>query len=361
MNSLSLSELNDLIGDVLRSELDNTYWVRAEIASLSTRGGHGYIDLIEKGDTGLIDAKVRATCWSNLYPMLNAYFQEETGSALQVGMQVLVEVEVNYHNVYGLSVNIVNIDPSYTIGDLAKQRQQTILKLQQEGIFDLQKGLILPILVRRLAIISSEQAAGYEDFIHQLKESGFAFQTTLFAATMQGDNAESSLVEALQTIYRQQEQFDAVVIIRGGGASVDLSCFDSYNLCCHCAQFPLPILTGIGHTRDISILDMVVHTALKTPTAVAAFLIERFTFQKERLEQLRMRLKQTADRQIMLRRHKIELIRQALAMLSPERIYQKGYSLLTANGKIIRSTQDVQRGQELVTHLQDGSVTSIAQ
>lgn len=361
MKSLTLSELNDLIGEVLTNALDNTYWVRAEIASLSTRGGHGYFDLIEKGETGLMNAKVRATCWSNLYPMLNAYFQEETGTSLQVGMQVLVEVEINYHNVYGLSVNIVNIDPSYTIGDLAKQRQQTILKLQQEGIFDLQKGLVLPTLIRRLAVISSEQAAGYEDFMHQLSESGFAFYPTLFTATMQGDYAETSLIEALQAINQQQEQFDAVVIIRGGGASVDLSCFDSYNLCCHCAQFPLPILTGIGHTRDISILDMVVHTSLKTPTAVAAFLIERFTSQKERLEQLRMRLKQTADRQIMLRKHKIEMLRQQLAMLSPERIYQKGYSLLTMNGKIIRSIQDVQRGQELVTYLKDGSVTSIAQ
>ncbi len=361
MNSITLSELSNLIGEVLHCELDSTYWVRAEIAQLSTRSGHGYMDIVEKADNGTLAAKVRATCWANIYPMLTAYFLEETGVKLQEGMQVLVEVEPTYHSVYGLSVNIVNIDPSYTIGDLAKQRQQTILRLQQEGVFDLQKSLPLPTLFRRLAVISSEQAAGYEDFVHQLRQTTYAIQTDLFPAVMQGEHAENSLLKALDGVFDKADQYDAVVIIRGGGANTDLGCFDSYDLCCHCAQFPLPILTGIGHTRDISILDMVVHTALKTPTAVAAFVIDRFTMQQERIGQLWLRLRQTAERQIMLRRHRIDLLRQSVAMQSPERIYKKGYSLLTVNGKAVRSVAEVQAGQNLVTHLQDGQVRSVAQ
>lgn len=361
MKSIALSELNNLISEVILTEFNSTYWVRAEIASLSSRTGHGYLDLVEKAPDGTLAAKQRATCWANVYPLLTAYFQEETGSPLQVGMQVLIEVEVTYHPSFGLSLNIVNIDPSYTIGDLAKQRQQVIQRLQQEGIYDLQQSLSLPALVRRLAVISSQQAAGYEDFIHQLSSSPFAFSYTLFPAIMQGDQAEASILQALQQVFDQSDRFDAVIIIRGGGASIDLSCFDQYNLCCHCAQFPLPIISGIGHTRDISIMDMVVHTALKTPTAVAAFLIDRFSFQQERITQLRNQLRQTANRQIMLRRHRIEMLRQSIQMQSPERIYRKGYSLLTANGQIVRSITDIHPGDTLTTHLQDGTITSTAQ
>jgi len=361
MTSFTLSELSYQVEEALQNELDSTYWVRAEIASISTRSGHAYLDLVEKSPSGQLAAKLRATCWANVYGLLLPYFQSETGSELQTGMQILVEVEVSFHAVYGLSLNIINIDPSYTIGDLARQRQQTILRLQQEGVFDLQRSLTLPTLIQRIAVISSGKAAGYEDFIHQLQQSGFSFQYRLIEATMQGENAATSILSALHTISDEIESFDAIIIIRGGGASIDLNCFDDYNLCCHCAQFPLPILTGIGHTRDISILDMVAHTCLKTPTAVAAFLIDRFSFQQEHLQQLRLRLRQTAERQITLRRHRIELLRQALLMQSPERIYQKGYSLLTHNGHIIRSINDVASGQIITTHLQDGSINSIVQ
>lgn len=361
MTSLSLTELSLHIEQAIEAELDDTYWVRAEIASLSIRNGHAYFDLVEKAASGQLSAKQRATCWANVYGLLQPYFQAETGVELQIGQQVLVEVEVTYHAVFGLSLNIINIDPSFTIGNLARQRQQTILRLQKEGVFDLQRSLTLPTLVRRLAIISSEEAAGYEDFIHQLQQSEFTFQYTLFPATMQGENAPATIISRLLQIADQSEQFDAVILIRGGGASIDLSCFDDYALCCHCAQFPLPILSGIGHTRDISILDMVAHTSLKTPTAVAAFLIERFSCQLENLKQLRLRLRQTAERQIMLRHHQIELLRQSLLMQSPERIYKKGYSLLTHNGHIIQSVNDVQTGQTVTTHLLDGTISSIVQ
>lgn len=361
MKSIALSELNNLIGEVILTEFSSTYWVQAEIASLSTRGGHCYLDLVEKASDGTLAAKQRATCWANVYPLLTAYFQDETGSPLQVGMQVLVEVEVAYHPSYGLSLNIINIDPSYTIGDLAKQKQQVIQRLQKEGVWELQQSLSLPTIVRRLAVISSPQAAGYEDFIHQLASSPYTFLPTLFPAIMQGDLAEASIIQALQQIFEQSDNFDAVIIIRGGGASIDLGCFDQYNLCCHCAQFPLPIISGIGHTRDVSIMDMVIHTTLKTPTAVAAFLIDRFTFQQERITRLRNQLLQTANRQIMLRKHRIELLRQSIQMQSPERIYRKGYSLLTKNGQIVRNTADIKKGDTLTTHLQDGVLTSIAQ
>ena len=361
MQAYNLSELTSLVADTLSAHLSASYWVRAEIASLSVHNGHAYLDLVEKSDAGLLAAKMRATCWSGLYPMLSAYFQSETGTPLQVGMNVLLEVEIQFHDVYGLSANIINIDPQYSLGELARARQLTIARLREEGVFDWQKSLTLPVLVRRLAIISSHQAAGYEDFIHQLESSPYAFSYTLFPAIMQGEQAENSLIQAIDSVFQEADQFDAVVIIRGGGASTDLSCFDAYNLCVRCAQFPLPILTGIGHTRDISVLDMVVHTPLKTPTAVAAFLIDRFTAQQEQLTYLRQRLQHTAERQITLRRHRLEMLAQALQMHNPEHIYRKGYSLLTAAGKTIRSVQEVQPGMQLITHLQDGSINSIAQ
>jgi len=359
MNALTLSELSAELEQVLEEGLASTYWVKAEISSLSTRSGHAYLDLVEKSRTGQLAAKHRATCWANVWGMLQPYFTTETGEELKAGMQILVEVEVSFHAVYGLSLNIVNIDPSYTIGDLARQRQQTILRLQQEGVFELQHSLSLPALIGNVAVISSHQAAGYEDFLHQLKQSGFAFTVTLFPAVMQGENAPMSIIQALKQISDEYEQFDAVVLIRGGGASSDLGCFDDYNLANHCAQFPLPILSGIGHTRDISIVDMVAHMSLKTPTAVADFLIERYSIQIEYISQLRLRLKQTAERQILLRRHRIELLRQSLIMQSPERIYEKGYSLVTIKGKIVQSIGDVQKGEEIVTHLKDGSIHSM--
>lgn len=359
MKPYSLSQLCNQIEQVFSMEFASTYWVQAEIASLSVRGGHGYFELVEKADsTGILAAKVRATCWSNVYRMLSAYFVEETGSSLQVGMQILVEVEVHFHAVYGLSLNICNIDPTYTIGDLARQRADTIAKLQQDGVFDLQKGLTLPTLVHRLAVISSDSAAGYQDFVNQLQASNYAIHTTLFSAVMQGDQAERSIIAALRAIYDVVEDFDAVVIIRGGGSTTDLSCFDSYELASHCAQFPLPILSGIGHTKDVSVVDMVVYMALKTPTAVAAFVVDRFDSARHLIQDWYRRLQMTAERQLLIRRHTLELLHQRLTLCSPERIYQMGYSLLTVDGKVVESVHDVQPGQQITTHLKDGVVLS---
>ena len=346
MTRYSLSELCALIGEALDEGLAGSYWVKAEISSLSERGGHMYLELVEGKS-----AKMRATCWAGTKEMLMAYFESETGQKLQAGMAVLVEAEVQYHPVYGLSLSIVGIDPSYTLGDIAQQRQKTIAQLQADGLLDAQQLLPLPTLIRRIAVISSPNAAGYEDFKHQLDNSPYRFETQLFGATMQGEGAARSIIAALEEI----SGFDAVAIIRGGGATTDLSCFDNYELCAVCAQFDLPILSGIGHTRDVSVLDLVAHEALKTPTAVAEWLIHRMDDQMARIVDLTLRLQRTAERQILIRRHRVELLEQRLAACNPERIYKMGYSLLTKNGKIVQSVHELQKGDIVTTHLVDGS------
>lgn len=354
-----LSEVCSIVEDVITMETE-TYWVQAEIASISVRGGHCYLDLVEKSVSGIV-AKMRATIWANVYALLRPYFHEETGTDLQVGMQVLVEATVDFHAVYGLSLNITNIDPTYTIGDLAKQRQETIAKLLAEGVMDMNKSLALPTIVRRIAVISSESAAGYGDFRHQLEDGGYRFETTLFPAIMQGEHAPKSIIAALDTIANQEEEWDVVVIIRGGGATTDLTCFDDYNLCNHCAQFPLPIITGIGHTKDVSVLDMVSFAPLKTPTAVAQYFVDGRLTQAQRLRDLEQRLRRIAENILLVRRHKIELLTQRLAMCSPERIYKMGYSLVTAGSKVIRSAADLQAGERITTHFLDGEKEAIVQ
>ena len=396
MASLTLTELCRLIGETLEDNLAGTYWVKAEISSLAQRGGHLYLELVDTPPSGGrgasaggrgASAKMRATCWSGTQEMLTAYFESETGQPLQPGMTVLIEAEIQYHPVYGLSLSIVGIDPSYTLGDIARKRQQTIAQLKADGLLDAQQLLPLPTLIRRIAVISSPSAAGYEDFKHQLDNSPYRFETTLFGATMQGDSAAPSILAALEEIlqsegrsystsdptakrsystsdptakrsYSASGHYDCVVIIRGGGATTDLSCFDDYTLCAVCAQYELPILTGIGHTRDISVLDLVAHEALKTPTAVAEWLIHRLDEQAERIQTLTLRLARTAERQLLIRRHRIELLEQRLAACNPERIYRMGYSLLTKNGKPVRSVADLQPGDSVTTHLADGSVQS---
>ena len=378
MNSLSLSELCTLIGEAITQRLPDTYWVRAEVAALSEKGGHLYLDLVEKGQRGLFVARQRAVCWSGVQQMLCAYFTQETGTHLQAGMQVLLEVAVRFHPTYGLSLEIRNIDPQYTMGDLARQRQETISRLQEEGVLEMQRMLTLPTLTQRLAVISSADAAGYEDFVHQLTLSGYRFHTVLFPATMQGERAERSMLAALNAVMAEEDRYDAVVIIRGGGATTDLTCFDSYSLCAHCAQFPLPILTGIGHTKDVSVLDMVAYCALKTPTAVAAFLIDGISAQAARVETLLQRLQQTASRQVLLRTHRVEQLQSRLqyaavqrlsyeknrienlnhrvVLANPERIYRMGYTLLRSQGKVLRSVKDVREGDLVSAEWIDGNV-----
>ena len=368
MLQYTLSELCNEIGEVLSGSLAPSYWVKAEISSLSEKGGHMYLELVEGKK-----AKMRATCWAGTKELLTAYFEEETGTRLQAGMAVLVEAEVQWHDVYGISLSIIGIDPNYTLGDMARQRQQTIAQLLSDGLLDAQQLLPLPTLIKRIAVISSPSAAGYDDFKNQLDHSPFIFDLSLFPATMQGEAAEKSILAALEEISNsvsgptakrsnsvngltgEAGPFDCVVIIRGGGATTDLSCFDRYTLCAVCAQFELPVITGIGHTRDVSVLDLVAHEALKTPTAVAEWLIHRLEAQQNRVEDLSVRLQRTAERQKLLRLHGVELLAQRLAACNPEQFYRRGYSLLTRNGQIIRSVSDLHAGDTVTAHLSDGS------
>jgi exodeoxyribonuclease VII large subunit len=382
MHTYSLTELCNRIQQVVDNGLSEHYWVRAEIASISERT-HCYMELIEKADNGILAAKMRATCWSNIYHLLSAYFAQETGQSLHIGMQVLLEVSIEFHPVFGLSLNIWNIDPTYTIGDLAKQRQSTIRQLTEDGVMDLQKSHTIPSLPRRIAVISSADAAGYDDFCDQLLKNrlGFAFQPILFPAIMQGETATRSIIQALASIADQEEEWDIVVIIRGGGASTDLTCFDDYTLASHCAQFPIPIITGIGHTRDVSVVDMVVHTSLKTPTAAAEWLIARIAQQVEVLNHWQLRLQHSTQnmlhreqnrlsnylqrltsathRLLTLEKNKLTLLQKTIELHSPERIFKMGYSLTTINGKTLKSIEDVKTGDMLTTYLQDGNIQSI--
>lgn len=381
MKQYSLLELCERIDEALSVELDASYWVRAEIASLTERG-HCYMELVEKAQNNSIAAKVRATCWSHVYHLLAAYFANETGQMLSVGMQVLLQVEVSFHAVYGLSVNIVGIDPTFTLGDLARQRQQTIQRLQEDGVMELQRSLEIATLPRRIAVISAADAAGYGDFCHQLESNsgGFHFRTQLYPAVMQGEQSPASIIRALEEIAAKAKEYDVVVIVRGGGATTDLRNFDDYSLAFHCANFPLPIIAGVGHTRDVSVVDMVVHTSVKTPTAAAEWLINMMQEQAEKVSELYVRLQRVAQyaihkqqnrlealwqalrfatqKRVSRQRNQLELWEKTISIHSPERIYRMGYSLTTMNGKVVRSIHDVQTGEELMTHTRDGVIRS---
>ena len=278
MNSekrLTLYELNSLVREVLECEMPDEYWVEAELSECRESRGHCYLELIEKDEQSATPiAKASAKCWASKWLLIKPYFERTTGQQLHAGMKVLLKVYAQFHEAYGFSWIVTDIDPTYTLGDMARKRQEIIRQLKEEGVFDLQKGLRLPLFCQRIAVISSETAAGYEDFCNQLADNpyGFQFQTQLFPAIMQGEDVEQSIINALERIYNYQ--FDVVVIIRGGGAAADLSGFDTLALAENVANFPLPIITGIGHDRDESILDMVSHTRVKTPTAAATLLID---------------------------------------------------------------------------------------
>ena len=286
--AMSLTELNCVIKDAVKKRLPEKYWVRAEMSDLRANmsSGHCYLEFIDKDEyTGQITAKARGTIWARTYQQIKQYFEHETGQAFVSGLKVLVSVSVEFHEVYGYSLSVHNIDPSYTLGDMAKRRKEILRRLQVEGIIDLNKELPFPLLPQRIAVITSSTAAGYEDFINQLagNEYGIQFYVKLFPAVMQGEKTGDSIIAALDRVYPLVKHFDIVVIIRGGGSTSELSSFDSYPLAANCAQFPLPIITGIGHERDDTVVDIVAHTRMKTPTAVASFLIEYMAREAGRL------------------------------------------------------------------------------
>lgn len=274
----SLLELNGLVKNAVRNAFPETCWLRAEMSDVRVNltSGHCYLEFIEKHpQSGQTVAKARASIWAKVYRMLKPYFEGETGQLFTSGLKVLVKVAVDFHELYGFNLTVLDIDPAYTIGDMARRRTEIIRRLQEEGVYTLNKELGFPALPQRIAVITSPTAAGYEDFLNQLHRNnrGYRFYPKLFPAVMQGEKTEESVISALERIYAHIEQFDVVAIIRGGGSTSDLNSFDSYPLACHCAQFPLPIITGIGHERDDTVIDLVAHTRAKTPTAVAQLLI----------------------------------------------------------------------------------------
>lgn len=313
MEALTLYELNSLVRQVLEQTLQKEYWVEAELSECRTSRGHCYMELVEKNDRSNTPiARASAKCWQNTWSILQPYFERTTGQSLHAGLKVRLKVYAQFHEAYGFSWIVTDIDPTFTLGDMARKQQEIIRQLKAEGVFDLQKSLNLPLFCLRVAVISSATAAGYGDFVNQLADSPYNFHTRLFPAIMQGEQVEQSIIAALNRIYDHIDEFDSIVIIRGGGATADLSGFNTLALAENVAQFPIPIITGIGHDRDESILDMVSHTRVKTPTAAAQFLISHLDLTQRRIDTCKERLTRYAQ-------NKMETERLRMARLA-ERI-----------------------------------------
>lgn len=315
--TLSLYELNTLVGQVIESTMPNAYWVEAEVSEAREHSGHLYLELIEKDDrTHTPIARASAKCWRTTWSVINSNFQRITGMRLRAGIKLMLQVYAQFHPQYGFSWIVADINPEYTMGDMARKRKEIIEQLKAAGIFDLQKELVISKFANRIAVISSESAAGYGDFVNQLlgNDYGLPFYTTLFPAVMQGEQVERSIIAALDSIHTQEENFDCVVIIRGGGATADLSGFDTLALAENVANFPLPIITGIGHERDESILDMVSNTRVKTPTAAAAFLIENLANTYNTIENFRAVIQRFTEQKLQLEVLRIERLQAALKL-----------------------------------------------
>ena len=402
---LTLFELNHMVRDVLECEMPDEYWVEAELSECRESKGHCYMELIQKDERNATPiAKADAKCWASKWMLIRPYFERTTGERLRAGMKVLLKVYPQFHEAFGFSWIVTDIDPTYTLGDMARKRQEIIRQLKEEGVFDLQRELELPLFCQHIAVISSESAAGYGDFCHQLSDNpyGFQFQTQLFPAIMQGEGVSQSIISALENIYNGQ-CFDCVVIIRGGGATSDMSGFDTLSLAENVANFPLPIITGIGHDRDESILDMVSHTRVKTPTAAAAFLVDHLkgvldtiegaqslithyarqklsTLQSQlatiqeilpklflavkirqdaRIENLEARFPLLVERRLTAERHRLQLIEEKLKALDPQLLLKRGYSITLHNGKAVHNPLALKAGDEIETRLEKGTIKSI--
>ena len=299
---LTLYELNNLVRSVLEGTLRDSYWVQAELSEVSpNRNGHGYVEFVQKAKRGnQFEAKARGNIWANTYAVLAPYFEQATGQRFAAGLKVLVKVEISFHEVYGYSLNVKDIDPTYTLGDMARKRKEILDQLEKEGVLDMNKEVPIPVLPQRIAVISAPTAAGYGDFCNQLKNNpqGYVFYPKLFPAVMQGEQTEPSIIRALDAVAAEMDHFDVVVIIRGGGAVADLASFDTYPLAVSVAQFPLPVITGIGHERDDTVLDLVANTRVKTPTAAAEFLINKVDESGTELEDLAQALVNSVQQQL---------------------------------------------------------------
>jgi exodeoxyribonuclease VII large subunit len=333
---LTLFELNSWIKNALNEAIPGTVWVVAEISELKeNRSGHCYLELVEKEGSEII-ARARATIWSYTFRMLKPYFETTTGQLFTHGLKILVRVSVEFHSAYGLSLNIKDIDPAYTVGDLALQRKEIMERLQREGVFDMNKELKLPLVPQKIAVISSKTAAGYQDFMNQLENNpaGFRFYTHIFEATMQGAGAVPSIINALERIFQYEDFFDAVAIIRGGGATADLSCFDNYELAFNVTQFPLPVVTGIGHEKDETITDKVAHTRMKTPTAVAEFFINGTELFYDRLMQLQEEVVNTTRENVETKQSELESLAGDFQQTTSQFVGKKSNQLTAIGNKL---------------------------
>ncbi len=405
---ITLSQLQQRIKSVIEQGLPLPLWVVAEIAECKVNySGHCYLELVEKTETtdsraanSVPKAQARAVIWRSQYAMLSAYFESQTGSRLAAGMKILAKVTVSFHELYGLSLQITDLDPSYTLGEVERQKQLTIKCLQADGVWDCNREVELPTLVQRLAVVSSASAAGYRDFCQELQRSPYAFRHTLFEAVMQGAAAEESICAALSAIAEREEEFDAVIIIRGGGSTSDLSCFNSYRICSYVAQFPLAVITGIGHDKDVSVADMVAHTPLKTPTAVAAWLDERMALLEGKIdeaaqlvtdaaraktsaEQLRIerwaglirelakqmcernhsrltllheQLRSAAERTIERESSRLRLAVELVEAHNPQQILRRGFAVVRLGGKAMTHTEGVACGEQIEIELSNGTL-----
>lgn len=402
--TFTLLELNHMVRETIERQMDGKYWVEAELSDLHDRN-HCYMELVENdpfGPTPL--AKARAVCWANRWTALRSKFERQTQQQLRPGIKVRMMVTPTFHEAYGFAYQVSDIDPDYTLGDIVRKRMEIIRQLKEAGIFDLQRELVLPRFAQRIAVISSAQAAGYGDFCHQIDDNsyGLSFSHELFAAIMQGEQVEQSVIAALDRINARIDEFDVVVIIRGGGATTDMSGFDTLALAENVANFPLPIITGIGHDRDECILDMVSYMRVKTPTAAAAFLIDHLSevyaalvSARERISRIaerhlayeKMRLKQLADRiptlfaltrerqtkridalahrldsaatqRLERERHRLQLVAQRAQAQDPIHILRRGYSITLHNGHALRSGDELANGDIIETRLEQGTLKS---
>lgn len=404
MNQLTLFELNQLVRATLDTHLEPSYWVIAEIGSLQVnQKGHCYMELVQKEEEQ-IKAKIRATIWSYNYRKLGSWFEGITGMPLKTGIKVLFNVAVQFHELYGMSLNVRDIDPNFTLGERARKRQEIINRLRNEGLFDRNKSIFLPLAPQRIAVISSSTAAGYGDFVNQLRDNiyGYTFSITLFNSVMQGFEAEESIVKSLEAISNKLDDFDVIVIIRGGGSQVDLDCFDSYEINKSIATVQLPVITGIGHERDESIADMVAHTHLRTPTAVSDFfingliqfdsllqeytdrikrqfekllfseetklrnlhhLVQRFVVsiiskQSNDLENALIKLKDKVSHYVQKCNLSLVHKREAINLLHPNNVLRRGYTMTVINGKVLRADTDIVIGELLKTFTENSIIGS---
>ncbi|MFA5849716.1 MAG: exodeoxyribonuclease VII large subunit [Bacteroidales bacterium] len=379
---MTLCQLQEQIKESIESRNNAKYWIRAEISEIKNNfAGHCYLDLVDRPTGGdSVTAKAQAIIWANSYRLIRPYFETTAGQPLAKGMHILICVQVQYSALYGLSLIVMDIDPAFTVGEQEMERQKTIIRLKNEGMFEMNSTLELPLLPKRVAIISSDQAAGYRDFINHLhmNEYGFKFRTELFNAPMQGNIAPEGIIEAMDKVAGRSHEFDILLILRGGGSAQDLACFDDYNLAANIAQFPLPVITGIGHDHDYHIADMVAHTSVKTPTALADFIVDIFVKEDQQIIFLSRRLsvslhtrlinesnnlKSVTNRlvnsyksSVQMNYHKLQLLEQRIRSNNPLMLLTKGYALVLKEGRKISHVSQVQEGDEIRLIMDGGTL-----